>query len=165
VLNDIPPASTLVIADSLLVQPLYHYAPPQVASRMVFPLDFPLIQRYKREDSLEQNYWAGRSVFPVPIVSFQALKQQYPNYVVVAAEHNWLLQKFEVDGDPAKELDVQTYSREIGGFTPLSHGETFFFEVGNALPWDIQYAATQQNAVTNLNHVPHGRAAGRGMQQ
>ncbi len=163
VLAGIPPANTLVVADSLLVQPLYHYAPPQVASRMVFPLDFQLIQRYKREDSLEQNYWAGRGVFPVPIVSLKDLTQQYPNYVIVAADHNWLLQKFEVDGEPAKQLDVQTYSRDIGGFTPLSHGETFFFEVGNALPRDMQYA--QQNSLTNWNHDNHSRVAGRGMQQ
>lgn len=166
VLHDIPPANTLVVADSLLVQPLYHYSPPDVAARMVFPIDFHLIDRYKHEDSLEQNYWAGRGVFPVPIVSFQDLKQQYPGYVVVAADHNWLLQKFEVDGAPAKELDVETYSRDIGGFTPLSHGATYFFEVGSALPWDMQYAATQQNSpMANFSRVPRGRVAGRGMQQ
>ena len=165
VLYDLPPANTLVVADSLLVQPLYHYASPEVAARMVFPLDFRLIDRYKHEDSLEQNYWAGRGVFPVPIISFRQLKQQYPSYVIVAADHNWLLQKFEVDGAPAKELDVQTHSRDIGGFTPLSHGATYFFEVGNALPWDMQYAATQQNSMTNWNRSPRARVGGRGMQQ
>ncbi|HEU5404153.1 MAG TPA: glycosyltransferase family 39 protein [Terriglobales bacterium] len=166
VLQSIPPANTLVVADSLLVQPLYHYSSPEVAVRMVFPIDFRLIDRYKREDSLEQNFWAGRKVFPVPIVSFQDLKQQYPGYVIVAADHNWLLQKFEVDGEPAKELDVQTHSRDIGGFTPLSHGATYFFEVGNALPWDMQYATTQQNSsMANFSRAPRGRVGGRGMQQ
>lgn len=164
VLSNIPPANTLVVADSLLVQPLYHYAPPEVSARMVFPIDFRLIDRYKHEDSLERNYWAGRGVFPVPIISLQDLRQQYPGYVIVAADHNWLLQKLEVDGSPAKVLDVQSSSRDIGGFTPLSHGVTYFFEVGNALPWDMQYAATRQ--CSNFNHVPRGRlAAGRGMQQ
>jgi hypothetical protein len=105
---------------------------------MVFPIDFRLIDRYKHEDSLEQNYWAGRGVFPVPIVSFKDLTQQYPSYAIVAANHNWLLQKFAVDGTLAKYLDVQTDSRDIGGFTPLSHGATYVSEAGNALPWDMQ---------------------------
>jgi hypothetical protein len=165
VLNAVPPADTIVVADSLLVQPLYHYATPQVASRIVFPLDFKLIQRYKREDSLEQNYWAGRGIFPVPIVSFSQLRESYRSYVIVAANRNWLLQKFEVDGTPARPLDVNTYSKEIGGFTPLSHGETFFFEVGSPLPWEDEYASTHQGSLSNLEREHRGRSVSRGMQQ
>ncbi len=161
VLNSVPPANTLVVADSLLVQPMYHYAPPQVASRIVFPIDFRLIERYKHEDSLEQNFWAGRGVFPVPIVSMDKLKEN-PNYVVVAANHNWLLQKFEVDGSPVPQLPIATNSHNIGGFTPLSHGETYFFEVGNALPWDQQYAQSKGNSLNNWSRT---RVSGRGMQQ
>jgi 4-amino-4-deoxy-L-arabinose transferase-like glycosyltransferase len=163
VLNNMPPANAIVVADSLLVQPLYHYAPPQVAARIVFPLDFTLIERYKREDSLEQNYWAGRGIFPVPIVSMEQLQETYPNYVVVAANGNWLLQKFEVDGAPAPRLPIATNSRDIGGFTPLSHGETYFFEVGNTPPADEQYAQ-KANSDTNWSRENH-RVAGRGMQQ
>ena len=161
ILNNLPPANTIVVADSLLVQPLYHYAQPQVASRIVFPLDFKLIQRYKHEDSLEQNYWAGRNIFPVPIASFDYLRAN-PNFVVVAANGNWLLQKYEVDGVPATKLPIDSYSGDIGGFTPLSHGETYFFEVGNALPWDEQYA---QSKATWNRDTRGTRSPGRGMQQ
>jgi len=163
VLNNMPPVNAIVVADSLLVQPIYHYAPPQVAARIVFPLDFKLIELYKREDSLEQNYWAARGIFPVPIVSMKQLQETYPNYVVVAPNGNWLLQKFEVDGAPVSRLPITTNSRSIGGFTPLSHGETYFFEVGNALPADEQYAqkANSEASWSRENH----RSPGRGIQQ
>ncbi len=163
VLDAIPAANTVVVADSLLVQPLYHYAPPDVASRIVFPIDFPLIQRYKHEDSLEQNYWAGRNIFPVPIVSLKQLRSVEPNYVVVATNGNWLLQKMEVDGSPAKRLPIETHSRDIGGFTPLSHGKTYFFEVGNPIPSNEQYASTRRNSLTKFGR---GRQLhGEGMSQ
>jgi hypothetical protein len=164
VLNGMPAANTIVVADSLLVQPMFHYAPPQLAARIVFPLDFKLIQRYKREDSLEQNYWAGRGIFPVPIVSLNQLQENSPNYVVVAANGNWMLQKFEVDGSPATLLPIATDSHDIGGFTPLSHGETYFFEVGKPLRWDEQYAQTKANSLANWNR-DRARTPARGMQQ
>ena len=163
VLNNLPQANTIVVADSLLVQPMYYYAPPQIASRIVFPLDFRLIERYKHEDSLEQNYWAGRSIFPVPIVSFDKLREN-PDYVVVASNGNWLLQKFEVDGSPATMLPIATNSHDIGGFTPLSHGETYFFEIGAPLQWDQQYAQ-RLNTFSNWNRDNRSRTPARGMQQ
>jgi hypothetical protein len=107
-----------------------------------------------------QNYWAGRDIFPVPIVSMKQLQDIYPNYVVAAANGNWLLQKFEVDVSPAPMLPIATDSRNIGGFTPLSHGETYFFEVGSPLQWDEQYAK-EGNALTNWNRENRDHTPGR----
>ncbi len=165
VVDTVPPANTLVVADSLLVQPMFHYAPPQVASRIVFPLDFNLIQKYKHEDSLEQNFWAGRGVFPVPIVSLAQLREN-PNYVIVATHGNWILQTLEAGGAPAKMLAIESGDRDIGGFTPLSHGATYFFEVGRALPWDEQYAQSDRDATNGWERTHRSRGAvARGMQQ
>lgn len=166
--DTIPPSNTIVVADSLLVQPLYHYSPPDVAARMVFPLDFHWIRHYKGEDSLEQNYWAGRDIFPVPMVSLVRLKETTPSYVIVAPGRNWLLQKLEEDGRPARLLPIWNDSKDIAGFTPLSHAETFFFEVGRALPRDEEYASsTGRNSLSNWNreHRSHGGSQSRGMQQ
>lgn len=140
VVDSLPKADTIAVSDSLLVVPLYHYAPPEVAKRIVFPLDFEAIHKYKHEDSLEQNLWNGRGVFPMPIVSLQAMEHGIPNYLIVTTQWNWLLQKLEADGMPAHELPVAPESSDIRGFTPLCHGDVFLFQMGDSLERRTQYA-------------------------
>jgi hypothetical protein len=124
----IPAAKTTVVSDSLLVLPLHYYSSPEIASRIVFPVDFNAIRRYKKEDSPEQNLWAGRSVFPVPVVPLKLLKS--PNYLIVTTGENWLLQKLAREGTPARKLPIETDSKDITGFFPLCHGEAFYFDKG-----------------------------------
>lgn len=129
----LPVTGVTVVSDSLLVLPLHHYSSPQVASKIVFPVDFDAIREYKREDSPEQNLWAGRFVFPVPIVPLKEFEENFPNYLIVTTQENWLLQKLAFDGNPAIQLNVETDTKAIGGFFPLSHGEVHYFERSEAL--------------------------------
>jgi hypothetical protein len=140
ILNRLPATGTIAVSDSLLVQPLYHYAPRQVAERLVFPLDFPAIHKYKGEDSLEQNYYAARDLFPVPLVSLKYLESHIPTYTIVTTQGNWLLSQFAKDGEPVEALPVNTHSTDIRGFTPLCHGPAILFRAGQEL--ETQYAFT-----------------------
>jgi len=133
------------------VLPLHYYSPPQVASHLVFPLDFKAIHKYKGEDSLEQNLWAGRQFFPVPLVSLQQLENNMQDYMIVTTTGNWLLQKLEADGDPAHLLPIYPDSSDIRGFTPLCHGDVFMFEMGDALGNGDRYASNRSSKVKAAN--------------
>jgi hypothetical protein len=127
----LPPATTLVVPDSLLVLPLHHYAPPEVASRIVFPVDFPAIRKYKNEDSPEQNLWNGRNgIFPVPIMSLADFRASNSHFLIAAPVNNWLIRKLSADHTPPLLLPVFTDTKDIQGFTPLCHGPVWFFEAG-----------------------------------
>lgn len=130
ILNRLPESGTIAVSDSLLVQPLYHYAPRQVAARIVFPLDFDAIHKYKKEDSLEQNFHTAKDLFPVPLVSLNDLEIKIPYYTIVTTQGNWLLRQFENDGVHAQLLPINTHSTDIGGFTPLCHGPAVLYEAG-----------------------------------
>jgi hypothetical protein len=134
IIETIPPATTAIaVPDSLLVLPMYHYAPPGIASRIVFPVDFAAIRKYKREDSPEQNLWHGRDgIYPVPIVSLDKFTAENSEYLIAAADNNWLVKKLVADGDPAHILPIFTDTKDIQGFTPLCHGPVWFFAKGSA---------------------------------
>jgi hypothetical protein len=125
VLDLLPSDHTLLVSDSLLVLPMYHYAPPEIASRIVFPVDFRAIRQYKGEDSPEENLWAGRNrIFPVPIIPLDDLLDRTSNFLIVSTDDNWLLKRL---GDAPRELPIFTDSRHIWAFTPLCHGPVWYF--------------------------------------
>ncbi len=128
----LPSARSIVVSDSLLVLPLQYYSPRQIASQIAFPLDFNAVRRYKKEDSPEENLWAGRAIFPVPILPLNEFESATPRYLIVASSNNWLLQKLAAEGRPAQKLPIQTNSKDITGFTPLCHGEAFLFDMPGA---------------------------------
>lgn len=126
--DNLPAEDTIVVPDGLLVLPLYHYSRPEIASRLVFPVDFDAVRRYKREDGAEQNLWAGRgSVFPLRIVSLQELEATTRDYLVVCHRGNWLLEKYAADGLPARRLPIEVDTTRIW---TMSHGSVFYFEAG-----------------------------------
>jgi hypothetical protein len=159
--DSLPQSDTIAVPDSLLVLPLYHYSSPEVASRIVFPLDFKAIHKYKGEDSLEQNFWAGRQVFPVPIVSLRQLEDDMQNYLIVTSQGNWLLQQLDADGDPARTLPIYTQSHDIRGFTPLCHGDVFMFEMGDALGTGQEYASNTSGKVKTSSTLNQDRGTKR----
>lgn len=149
--RNLPHADTIAVADSLLVLPLYYYSPRAVASRIVFPVDFEAIRLYKREDSPEQNLWAGRdSVFPIPIVALDELEQNAPNFLIVAPKDNWLLSDMTVQRQAARQLPIEPRAGNIGGFTPLCHGEPFFFEQGDAVDASLFASTRRKQPVADL---------------
>jgi len=61
------PGGPIAIPDQLLALTFRHYAPSNLAARVVFPVDFPVVRHDRGDDSPEQNLWAGRgSVYHAP---------------------------------------------------------------------------------------------------
>lgn len=146
----LPATNVAVVSDSLLVLPLHYYSRPDIASRIVFPIDFTAVRKYKGEDSPEQNLWAGRSIFPVPIVPLAEFQQRSPDYLIVTTQQNWLVQKLDHDGIPAQQLAITTDTEAIGGFFPLSHGQVYYFEERDTV---ARLAARSHDKIP-INHVP-----------
>lgn len=132
IIDSIPIAPAIAVPDSLLVLPLYHYAPPEIASRIFFPVDFPEIRKYKREDSPEQNLWNGRhGIYPVPILTLDQFTAEHPSYLIAAPTDNWMVQTLTAGDTPPRILPIYTDTQDITGFTPLSHRPVWFYAEGS----------------------------------
>lgn len=124
------PVSThqpLVVADPLMALTLAHYAPPPIASRIVFPIDFPAIRLYRGEDSPEENLWAGRSLYHLAIVPLADFQHAAADYLILASDHNWLIRDLTSHNYPVHRLPASFPAGVIKGFTPLDHGDPVFF--------------------------------------
>ena len=140
----------IVIPDPLLVLAFVHYAPPAVASRVVFPVDFPAIRLYRHDDSPEENLWAGRNwLYSVPIVPLATFQNNAGRYLIIASDWNWLLNDLTDHHYRIERLPIDARAEAIGGFTPLAHGTpTFYTAAGDgalsyatqkcAFPFDFQ---------------------------
>jgi hypothetical protein len=125
----LPAHGEIVVPDSLLATPLHFYAPPALAARVVFAMDFPAIRKYKHEDSPEQNLAAAPEIYSVPIVALSSFQLRYPSYYILGPEDNWLLQKLRDDEVPARRVALDFRSHDLGGFTPLAHHDVSLFRV------------------------------------
>lgn len=122
------PHGPIAIPDPLMALTFRHYAPPSLASRVVFPVDFPAIRRDRGDDSPEQNLWAGRNnIYHVPIIPLATFQRNTGKYVILAYDGNWMLQDLLQHRYPVQRLDINTSAAVIGGFTPLSHGTPVFY--------------------------------------
>ena len=119
----------VMVADSSFVLPLAFYGDESMRKRIVFPLDFEAIHRYERDDSGEQNLWAGQGgVFPLPVLP---LAQAGPAEWMVGRPDGWLARTLEASGEklvavPGGEAD---WSRVGGVFTPMAHPESRLLRV------------------------------------
>ena len=130
----VPADAPIVIPDPLLALTFRHYAPPPLASRVVFPVDFPAVRTFRHDDSPEENLWAGRNVlytFPIlPIATFQHVAEEY---LLIAKYDNWMIEDLRAHGYPVRRLAIDTHAKDIGGFTPLAKGTpAFFMAAGDA---------------------------------
>lgn len=122
------PTGPIAIPDPLMVLTFRHYAPANLASRVVFPVDFPAIRLYRGDDSPEQNLWAGRNtIYHLPIVPLAVFQRHAGKYVILANDRNWMLQDLMHHRYPIQRLDINTRATAIGGFTPLSHGPPVYY--------------------------------------
>jgi len=113
----------IVVADSLLVLTMHHYAPLDVASKIVSPIDLPTIQRTRGEDGAEENLWAGGSdLYELPILPFADFQKTTANCLIVAEQGNWLLDDLRQHGDPVQRLPIAIPADALSGYlTSLSH--------------------------------------------
>ena len=122
------PTGPIAIPDPLLALTFRHYAPPSLAARVVFPVDFPAIRHDRGDDSPEQNLWAGKGrIYHLPIVTLASLQHSAGKYVIITYDRNWMLQDLLQHRYPIERLDINTRASAIGGFTPLSHGLPVFY--------------------------------------
>lgn len=125
----VPAGSPIVIADPLLALTFRHYAPNELAERVVFPVDFPAIRYFRKDDSPEENLWAGRKVlYSMPIVPLASFQHSAGPYMIVASKKNWLLKDLRKHRYDVARLPVDTRANDLGGFTPLARGEPEFYE-------------------------------------
>jgi hypothetical protein len=138
VLRSLPAASAnkpIAVADPLMALPLAHYAPPSIASRIVFPVDFPAIRFFRGEDSPEENLWAGRPLYPLSIVPLADFQRNVGDYLILASDGNWLVRDLWNHSYPVRRLPIAFPARAIGGFTPLDHGDpALFLATGDRSP-------------------------------
>lgn len=124
----LPANAPIAIPDPLLVLTFRHYAPPEEAARVVFPVDFPAVRTYRGDDSPEENLWAGRGfLYSVPIETVAKFEQNSNEFLVIASDGNWLLQDLDAHHFPYQRLEINTRAGAIGGFTPLAHGTPVFY--------------------------------------
>jgi hypothetical protein len=131
--QSVPPNSPIVIPDPLLALTFQHYAPANVASRIVFPVDFPAIREYRHDDSPEENLWAGRnSIYSLHILPIATFEKNVGPYLIIASDGNWLLQDLSDHLYTYTRLPINTRAGAIGGFTPLARGvPTFYWTSGD----------------------------------
>jgi hypothetical protein len=124
----VPAGAPIVVPDPLMALTFQHYAPSRLASRIIFPIDFPAVRRYRHDDSPEQNLWAGRkALYNLPIIPLATLQQSTGEYLILASDGNWLLEDLSQHGYPVERLNINTRAGALGGFTPLSHGTAVFY--------------------------------------
>jgi hypothetical protein len=122
--NWMPASTPFAIPDPLLALTFRHYAPQDLARRVVFPIDFPAVRYFRHDDSPEENLWAGRKLlYSMPIVPLAEFQQNAGPYLIIANKKNWLLQDLRKHRYDFSRLPIDTKATELGGFTPLSRGE------------------------------------------
>ncbi len=120
----------IAVGDSMFVLPLAYYSAEDVRERIVFPVDFEAIHRVEKDDSGEQNLWAGRDgLFPVRIAAYdRALFGTFgtADLTVVGKPGGWLVQRLAGDGFRVSEADDgdPAWGHLGGVFTPMAHEET-----------------------------------------
>jgi hypothetical protein len=129
----VPSGSPIVIADPLLALTFQHYAPPRLAARVIFPVDFPAIRYFRHDDSPEENLWAGRNfLYTLPIVPLATFERAARAYLIIASDGNWLLEDLNRHHYATERLPINTRAGAIGGFTPLAHGIPAFYAAGSS---------------------------------
>jgi len=125
----VPAGVPIVISDPLLALTFQHYAPAELARRVVFPVDFPAIRYFRHDDSPEENLWAGRNVlYSMRIVPLAEFQHSAGSYLIVASKSNWLLKDLLNHRYNFERLPIDSHATELGGFTPLARGEPEFYE-------------------------------------
>ncbi|HEV2646486.1 MAG TPA: glycosyltransferase family 39 protein [Acidobacteriaceae bacterium] len=149
------PGQPIAFGDDLLVLPLQYYAPPQLASRIVYPIDFPAIVRARHEASAEINMWQGRNTaFNFPILPLAAVQQSNATYLVLTTKPDWLVEdlkqhRYRVEALP---IDLQAADLDVWG-TPLAHSKPYLFRAAG----DLATAASARPIPFNLSaNLPQG---------
>ena len=120
----------IVVSDNLLVLPFHYYAPPDIASRVVYPIDISAIMRRRGEASGEVNLWTGRNTYGFSIVPLASFQKSASSYLLVTSEPDWLLDDLHANHYVDDPLPVDTHAEPLNFVaTPLSHFKSEVFRV------------------------------------
>lgn len=157
--NSAPAGAPIAISDSLMVLTFFHYAPPEIASRVVFPVDFPAIRYFRHDDSPEENLWAGRYLlYEVPIVPLARFQNSAGKYLILASDGSWLLSDLTLHHYNFERLDIDPHAGAIGGFTPLAHGSpALYLGFGGGMPRSDLAHLNMPVPFREANNVPQAR--------
>lgn len=123
-----PTGVPIAIPDPLLALTFRHYAPRDLAQRVVFPIDFPAVRYFRHDDSPEENLWAGRNLlYSVPIMPLAEFQHATGQYIIIAGKKNWLLEDLKKHRYSFLRVPTDTQATELGGFTPIARGEPEFY--------------------------------------
>ncbi len=144
VLHHLPASGNqpIVVADPLMVLTLAHYAPHSIASRIVFPVDFPAIRLFRGEDSPEENLWAGRSLYHLAILPLADFQRNAADYLILASDGNWLVRDLRNHSYPVSRVPALFPKGDIKGFTPLDHGDPAFYLGSGDRSWRTYRSST-----------------------
>lgn len=124
----VPAGAPIAIPDPLLAVTFRHYAPADAAARVVFPVDFPAIRRFRGDDSPEENLWAGRtSLYRLKIEPMADFERSAQAYLIIAGDDNWMLHDLAEHRYHVARLPINTRAASMGGFTPLARGVPAFY--------------------------------------
>lgn len=156
----VPSGAPIVISDPLLALTFRHYAPAWLASRVVFPVDFPAIRTFRHDDSPEENLWAGRTMlYSIPILPLASFQHSAGKYLIIGKDGNWLVEDLRAHGYPVRRLPIDTHAKEIGGFTPLAKGKpAFFIAAGDAAMSDTSPPNWSPEPFRMADNLPASRA-------
>ncbi len=148
----------LVVPDPLLALTFQHYAPPAVARRVIFPIDFPAVRTYRGDDSPEQNLWAGRDwLYSLPILPMASFQHAAGRYLIIAGDRNWLIDDLKRHHYPVTRLQIETRAESIGGFTPLAHGTPEFYAAcGDEVPCEEPHHRSAPQPFHIEDNLPGG---------
>lgn len=123
------PGQPLALSDNLLVLPVRYYAPPEMAARVVYPVDFPAIVRNRGEAASEVNLWTGREyIYDLPIIPLATLQRSVGTYIVLASSRKWLVDDLRRHFYDVEPLGIDMQVPDIDSTTtPLSHGKPVLF--------------------------------------
>ena len=120
----------IVVSDNLLILPFRYYAPADVASRVVYPVDMEAIMRRRGEASGEVNLWIGRTHYDFLIMPLAELQRSVFSYVLITSEPDWLLDDLNAHRYDYHRLHVDTHAEPLNYVaTPLSHFKSVLFRV------------------------------------
>ncbi len=119
----------ILVADTSFVLPLAFYSKEDVRRRIVAPIDFAAIHRMEKDDSGEENLWAGREgLWPIKVARFGEVRVA-PGDVVIAREGGWLAESVRGRGFRLEEVPGGEWDRLGGVFTPMGHEGTRMFRM------------------------------------
>lgn len=120
----------IAVTDNLLILPFQYYAAPDVAARVVYPIDMEAIMRRRHEASGEVNLWFGRNAYPFTIEPLAQFQHGAKTYLQVTTEPDWLLDDLHAHHYIDEIVVEETRTEDLRFVaTPLSHGYAHIFRV------------------------------------